>query len=282
MNSSVSLYHYSKPEVTWMQRTIVHNEIYFLSREQLNDPFDLRNKITIDDLNVSSEKHIKAFFGICELFANAVSEWPEEVQKWQDMAKNGPSDAHVKKRFVDEIDAGIEDIAKTNGIFCLTDDPASIPMWSHYADGHKGVAYRFNVEGVRGEERCVKMTYKDGFLKFKDIADVFRGANDDAGKFARNLFKLAYAWKAESWESEKEWRLFSKIAIKSYLKIPLGSMELTGIILGMKMKREMRVKVMRLIRESRRQIQIFDAKPCKGSIGLQLVPVDNGNGRCSF
>ncbi len=150
-------------------------------------------------------------------------------------------------------------------------------MWSHYAEKHTGIVYRFNVDGVLIKGMLAQVRYENRFLKFKDVARAFRKMGADSTEFSRELFKLAYAWKAKSWSNEEEWRLFTKKAMGSYLTIPAGSMELTGIILGWKMNDDMRKKVMSFVDESRRRIVPYAAKPREGSIGLQLFAIEEGN-----
>lgn len=267
----IFLYHYATPNLKRIRSTILNNEIHFLSRDQLNDPFDLKNKIVLDNMTKLSRRNKESFYGICRLLAGEVSEDRQEQKKWQDIMAKGPSNPETQQFLSVAINAGIEMIAQRTGIFCLTSDSLSIPMWSHYAQDHTGIAFQYKPDGVFREGRCAKVRYERDFVKFRDMARVFQSTHGDRLAFAMELFKLGYAWKAKQWSNEKEWRLFTKEAISSNLKIPDGAMKLTGVIFGWKMNEDMRDKVMNLVDESRCQVIPYEIMPLKGSMGIQMV-----------
>ena len=109
------------------------------------------------------------------------------------------------------------------GIVCLSAHPDGVLMWSHYADGHKGVAIRFKMDPkhlVLLPVLCffVEVTYTDLFprLNFFDC---------DTFDFACSVFGT----KAKAWQHEGEWRIVL-LDRTGYVSIPPGMVD--GVITG--------------------------------------------------
>lgn len=92
-----------------------------------------------------------------------------------------------------EIDQFIHDIDKFK-VVCLSQDPANILMWSHYADFHKGMCLGFYHETL-----TYAVNYSDEFprIDFK---------NNDPKLKGLQMYRVIHS-KSKQWEYEKERRI---------------------------------------------------------------------------
>lgn len=89
------------------------------------------------------------------------------------------------------------------GVLCLTEDPISVLMWSHYADKHKGVCIGFSrVEKsqLADDDACNPIIYSDVYPSPR-FSQIYRGDG--------SLTKDVLYSKARDWSYEKEWRMMS-------------------------------------------------------------------------
>lgn len=90
------------------------------------------------------------------------------------------------------------------GILCFSDDWKSPVLWSHYADGHKGICLGFELSpqlGLRGVQR---VNYKDDKLRAID--------NISAEKLTTELQELLLITKFSHWSYERELRAFVELS----------------------------------------------------------------------
>lgn len=92
------------------------------------------------------------------------------------------------------------------GIFCLTERPFNMTMWSHYAEGHSGACLQFAMPLFGDDIADVgKVKYRPDVLRF-DMAEM------------PNHPEIFWTKGAE-WEYEQEWR---------YIKFPSGPFKSTA------------------------------------------------------
>lgn len=92
---------------------------------------------------------------------------------------------------------------------CFSTEPASMVMWSHYADSHRGICLEYDTN--KCAENCdfrpivyAKERYLWDFLMKKLLLDD-RGI--DSINECQGCVELAFGWKSIEWAYEKEWRL---------------------------------------------------------------------------
>lgn len=107
------------------------------------------------------------------------------------------------------------------GIYCLTTNKNSLPMWAHYANRHKGVMIEFNVSNSVFE-KAIPITYIDSINVVK-----IRKKNEFT-KLESILYD-SLGVKHSSWSYENEYRI--KGRANSFLKYP--SETIKAIYFGM-------------------------------------------------
>jgi len=256
------LYRYYRPQ-NWLAiaRILVQNKLLFSDISSFNDPFDCTTNINCE--NASEEVLMQYCFHLVEKkykgegVSRTSEQIKEEAEHWVSEGKH--------KKFLEKCSIEIQNSAKGLSqifkILCLTENPKSIPMWSHYADKHRGVVFQFDKSRLldeHGKDKCFNVDYRKDFPSLKEYVDCVE--KDDSLK----LCKLFYCTKHKEWENEREWRIFSK---KDVHDIPDGM--LTGIILGC--KNEEKDLIIALNSQRERPITIYYAEQSKKSFELVIT-----------
>ena len=88
-----------------------------------------------------------------------------------------------------------------HGIICMSEDWASVLMWSHYGEKHTGLCLGFDVPDAMAE----KMMYVDAPLDDPiDRKKALRGVTE-------SVLERALRCKFAGWSYEKEWRLRARL-----------------------------------------------------------------------
>jgi len=108
-------------------------------------------------------------------------------------------------------------------------------MWSHYADGHKGVILGVVIDQHKYDIRKIKYDGK----KFASNKN-----------YVSNKAEEILSHKADCWEYEKEWRVF---AFNDYIDV-----EIKEIILGSQMKPDDKTLVKEIVKRINPQINVIE------------------------
>ena len=128
-----------------------------------------------------------------------------------------------------KIDRMVERASETMGILCFSEEINDPILWSHHADGHKGIAFEVNI-GISA--KLVSNLHK---VKYNEprIVLPYRQITDEEWL---DRMKNFYKQKSESWHYEKERRLVIEHAEcvpfggRFFWKIPAGL--ITRVIIG--------------------------------------------------
>jgi len=190
------LYKFEKLNVQTL-RNLKNAQIYFNTPASFNDPFDcsvLEASIILSDSDV------------VELFKRYLRDNNILV----DYEINSIKD--IPRKNVDQIHAAFEknlkdrqnEFLNKTGCTCFSEVNDHILLWSHYADGHKGLCLEFDTSfPVFAKVKDVK--YSQNFPSIDPIKMLF-GSNDEITE----EWKKPLCNKYECWSYEKEWRLFHK------------------------------------------------------------------------
>ena len=159
--------------------TLENNEIYFSSKDKLNDPFDL--------LPIYYDKN--------------------EIDKLLDN----------KELNIIEIDNILENAANNMGILSLSTTPLNMPLWAHYANNHKGICIEYDIESIKDKDiyfkyRILKVHYISERI---DVTDILKKLfeyiknNDEYNQLRiAQCFYMTMTLKHKDWYYEDEWRIF--------------------------------------------------------------------------
>jgi hypothetical protein len=130
-------------------------------------------------------------------------------------------------------DGVLNELAVRLGILSLTEDPANILMWAHYAANHSGFVLEFNDEHEWFHQR---KSSSDDLRNLRQVSYVC----STEPRFLTELegADVLYA-KSEDWHYEREWRIVRPLTEASVVSGDIHLFEfppevLTGIIFGLR------------------------------------------------
>ncbi len=162
-------------------------------------------------------------------------------------------------------------------ILCLTNRFDSVPMWSHYAEQHQGIALRFcTPEGFDSPWVTAKeVHYSDrppAFVEQKSLPAFLAGRHLPD---KRRLFEAMTYTKGSEWSYESEWRISSgdgRDPNATFEDLPFFAQEVDAIILGCRMKEEDRAEFVALRQELFPHADLLVAVPRRDAYLMALEP----------
>lgn len=220
---STPLYKYSK--IDKFSLANLENDTVWLSKAtKFNDPYDSALTIGTKDNHDNENRN-----GLYERFAENFGLKPKEVEQLMDgypieeglhrlleqhpdFQNNPELITLVKEKYRNSTDILYEKYASdiTNlyqertFATCFSEEPASMLMWSHYADNHQGMVleYQFlNIDLEKDIDVFIGLNpviYTDNLLNLQE----YKGVRDKI-----SIPTLAAISKSKEWSYEKEWRL---------------------------------------------------------------------------
>ncbi|BCX49779.1 TPR domain-containing protein [Haloferula helveola] len=185
-------------------------EIWFAAPKDFNDPFDCNLRLHVND---STDEEWVSYLSRMEEAYPEFKE-PLQVAKSKRLWRQGDQFCNIGLKTWDET-------YNRSSVFCLSKKPNSIPMFSYYADNHKGVAIEFEFSdmgvpcGIPYQEALLRDPRTSTGVVFKDV------------KYSRGFPELNYLrlydkteshelvnsiifTKHHEWAHEDEYRIFRK------------------------------------------------------------------------
>jgi hypothetical protein len=248
----------SKEERDRIKRTLEHGEIYFPSRLELNDPFELKVAF---ELNADKKAVIAGLVKSAQRAGKAGGAKARQVMEWQ--AKLRRRDPRELMNYVQrEHNKRMETDCF---IYCLCAEDDNPILWAHYADSHKGMCIGFD-STVHPFHGACGLDYADKYptTPFPRV----EGGED-------KLFLKSALTKSTHWKYENEYRLcsvrFDNPSWHLDLRWLTGSQKeqtafvdpktINRIYLGTRMPDPDREELVNFCRRRRPDIRIFAAAP---------------------
>lgn len=262
------LYRYLDINPKGRDRIITHNELYFASPKDFNDPFDCAPPIKFTDstdeefmlLHKSGYEDYKQ----CNTSDMGIDIEPEEVEEsvLYELKNNRieflrEQEGHFRKE--------LKKMSEPLGVLCLSATPYDILMWSHYANKHRGIVLMFDRKGlVKSLDQCYKVDYKNNVIDVKVLID-------NLSKWHIPLLTK----KSDHWDYEEEWRIIKNLANRQdndvnprTFKFP-GEI-LKGIICGSNMSKHDKSRI-RMYRDfNQLTARIYEAKRDNHSYSVSI------------
>jgi hypothetical protein len=255
-----------------------NSEIYYAAPNSFNDPFDC---------NLRLQTH-----------GNDVAEWKTYFDS---LLKAAPKSAksNLSRRIKDVISQGKpgklleptlektydEHYAKSS-VFCLSKRPDSIPMFSYYADSHRGVAIEFKFSnsevpcGIAFRGGADPVGWYDKKIMFGtiDYPNQFPDLNflrlrNISGGLARALLFT----KHHEWRHEEEFRIFRHKVPASTVTFPRRL--ITRVILGCRCESEELHLIKRWLANFPSDVILSRAKPADTAFNLKIEDIEIIKGR---
>ena len=265
---------------------VVSDNLYFAGAESFNDPLDSRPCLEID-LNEDRLETI-----LRTLVEQRVA--AEMRSAATAMKVSGPSTAaHIERNSRNEADRVISGIEYqvTNpeyesgkhriqllghrierellrrydkGVVCLAERANCPLMWSHYGNQHRGICIGYSVP-VEIVGDIGKVTYGGSRLvQASKVAEMLTGSD-----MARSeVDEAVLLRKAQSWQYEKEWRLFGPRELHD------SPLELEEVVFGIRCKASIKYTVMKALGGRDRPVRFHELREQRGEFELKKEVLD--------
>lgn len=254
-----------KPES--FARIFTEGTIYFSIPRDFNDPWDCRpcfNKSALDDPQVH-ERTIRYLVNNGKKWNTPLSE-KEHSRREQIMR----SDRKFLEWMVDQMTSAMEGaIQNQYRVYCLSPQPDSILMWSHYADKSKGLCLEFS---IHNELFCsaLQVQYHSRYPVFS-VSDTDEDAN-----FGPLVSKSV------DWAYEQEFRVIATehpfvfqdvpTANQGFVGLPQGALQ--SVIVGPLMSEPNRKLVRQVIQKSGWNVALMAASFVPDQYKFEIRPLD--------
>jgi hypothetical protein len=195
------LFHYQQFKADWLRSTLLEEKIWFSNPADFNDPWDCRPFFYIPGEN---EPDLKERY--VEWFCARNADMTEEERALN--AKALREDPAYFKSVVEQFSKLMTNANHEQyRVYCLSSQPDSPLMWSHYTDKHRGVCLEFSCDnGVFGSAMKINYMEKYPQLDFTDPK-------------GDNLLPLIA--KSGAWCYEDEYRV---VALEKFMTAPVPGM----------------------------------------------------------
>ncbi|MCK4783807.1 MAG: DUF2971 domain-containing protein, partial [Desulfobacteraceae bacterium] len=135
-----ALYKYGKFD-KHTEKLFTHNEIYFSSPDEFNDPFDSKPRIICEGNKQQIENYL------CELYGKKYPGRSKEeilADVKREIITKGKERTVLKEAL--ETSRDRDRIRKMLGVYCCSEKRDNILMWAHYAKQHTGFCLEFDID----------------------------------------------------------------------------------------------------------------------------------------
>jgi hypothetical protein len=249
------LYKYCKlneDKSEWIQRIFTHNEIYFASPEQFNDPFDCRVQASFD----ATDNDWEEYLDVMMKDRHPELDYKERAAFVRQLMNSGwLEDPGPKQKIVRDVQDAINEI----GVLCLSEVRDDILMWSHYSDSHRGLCLQFDIKSTFYPfgELLFKVEYTSSYPQI----NILRDRKDQTRKVLLT--------KSDIWKHEKEWRIFDPDNGPGIRAYPAEM--LTGVIFGCEMPHESRQLIREWAKGRQIPLKFYQAIKKETDFGLEII-----------
>jgi hypothetical protein len=249
------LYKYRSLNSRGLEDIFSKNEVYLSDPTAFNDPFDCKPLL----VTYTNDFKIKQFYQslVRHRFPNATK---DQIKR---ELKNNPQFRKIRTQEYLENEL-FPNFIKGFGVYCLSEVPDDILMWSHYSDSHKGICLQFmaTIELTIFWE-SYKVTYQE---KYPEVNVMNLGDYPQFFNF--------FATKSNHWEYEKEWRII-KTPHEGGAGIYTFQPELlTGVIIGAKISPGDEKAINDWVSKRKTPIRIFKAQMNRKSYRLDIEGIN--------
>ena len=217
------LYKYKPCNIQHLRSFVVDSLLYLSARSELNDPFDVKSVLHFTKEAIHPPNYYKQLFKDQDLTHTERKEIKNRL--------------YSPEKIKNAIQTHLYEAIECTGFHSFTTKHRDLLMWSHYADGHRGVCLIFSTaHDVDIFIRALPVSYEKSLPVIEYSQSI-----------GRDLVKKAFLTKAKPWKYEDERRIFCPKLAKKFLYFNPAS--LVGLILGAYISTENEVVIRGLVDE---------------------------------
>lgn len=252
------------------KRLLIHNEIYFASSKQFNDPFDCRVIPEFDEQHRT--EYLECFNTFLKFDQPNVRIAPVNVHRdilgVNLMRDDSQVQADFKKQF-------IKFCADNFGIFSLSRQCDNILMWSHYADSHKGFCVGFDKDKLdnffanrsSSDGRGAKEIRVFPVEYLNEYPEIVPANMKHLDKLVRPL-----VIKSSCWQYEQEDRAILLKGTKETAILDDGI--ICEVRLGCKISSESKDEILEVLQARPSKVRVYQARELEGGFALEFEEVN--------
>jgi hypothetical protein len=236
------LYHYENFRPEWLGTTLRERRIRCSNPAKLNDPWDCRP--WYDTTFLKTPGDIESFLEWCRSIAEPPG-LPDQQARFEYQFR---TNAFFRQKFVEGFSICAQSIISSRRIYCLTPDPCSTLMWSHYAAHHTGICLGFNTDNSLFSE-ALEVIYRTSYPPWRP---------DEVEQIAYEILLT----KCADWGYEREFRIIGGLAMEKeplnlngdFLRLPSGALQ--SVIVGCAASEDTYNAVIRIVSEHAPRLQV--------------------------
>ena len=231
-------------------------QIFFAAPSQLNDPFECRPCFTFD---ATQEQTIDSAIRMLlrhPNFATGQAAAAEADRLWRDGRLTDQASWEAMAR-------SLSRDAQSVGVYCLSRDPSSILMWSHYARNHEGYCLEFSAtDSTPVFSAAQRVDYSDDC----PTVNLITTPNE-------KQIDLIFLTKFTGWHYEQEWRIIDHNAGPGPRTYPPELLK--GIVFGLRMKDEDRARIREWVRGRGHPVKFYQARQHERKFSIEIQEIAN-------
>ena len=267
------LYKYC-PLNSFALQAIANGHFWYSKLSSFNDPFEPKSPMEQPKTSIVNDHMLSA--GVIELdsveMANLNNEYIYERNHHDFTAtyKDRVNLANFPKSYKNKNNETLEkhfsaisnlyDDVDNMGVLCLSSNPSSVLMWSHYSDNHQGICIqieRSKNSVLSDDSKTFRVDYSDKYPNF----DYF--SNIDS-VLESSLQQAILARKGKYWSYEDEWRVLKSEGNRIYE----SPGEITGIIFGLRTSFSQKAAIAKMLIGS--GINSYEMRRIEGEYSLEV------------
>lgn len=290
---AVSFPHFYKYVTAKTAKNILRScTVKYSSPLTFNDPFDNQHKLAFP---FTEKARTNAFKNILlglwntdspvngNIFAEALRSIPKistlpKNELLEVVAKGQEETSAQFEQMVEKYCQKLQEEAAKGKIFCVSEIPDNLLMWSHYADSHQGVVIKFlclpDIDNVLCAAR--KVNYQEDLPLLGTPEEIIEDILGLREPRLKEMWERLTLTKGISWSHEKEWRVIIPNyfhRVKHHFQ-PIEPVEISTIIFGCKISAEDRDEIRSILTAGLAHVQTFHAEKSNTSFGLDFSPID--------
>jgi hypothetical protein len=233
-----------RPVNKFLFDSLVNCQLWFSNPKDFNDPFDCDINMrvrdcTSDQMQAYFEAHLKRFLT------------PDELAQINPLAVGVDT-------FEKYLNQAAKRVIQRKGIACFLSDYKNLLMWAHYADAHRGICLKFDVEeDARFFSPSKLVKYHVDYPVYDYLAE--------RDEFVSKLFFT----KSRDWEYEGEVRVLKNRKGNYEFK----SSALKEVIFGCKISEEDKNTLTKILRVHYPACELRQARQSNHSFSLDFEPI---------
>jgi hypothetical protein len=250
------LHHYASLEgvrFEWFEDILLRSQLYLRHFTEMNAPLDGDVRL---NMMGATETQVRAF--------------------WEDVVVDNGADPAAQRADIENLvirrndPTLLERAFATHrqevhelGVACFSEPRDDIPMWSYYANGHKGVCLCFRAESLA--------RLHSGFPPLRvEYQELYPNVSWYlASRFRRT--QALVATKAAAWKHEQEWRI---IGWKAQTQHPFDPTGLDGVILGCRISDEDATRVRETLSRRPYRTTLYRARAADRAFRLEIDKIE--------